>query len=80
MFAEDPMGAGGQLAESCASLLPYAMGRRALLFLEASRRRAQRSATHERSFQPATLTQVLAQKQAKSSQEVRGQKMGIDGL
>jgi hypothetical protein len=79
MFAEDPMGAGGRLAESCASILPYAKGRRALLFLEASRRRAQRSATRERSFQECTLTQVLVQKQAKNSQEVRGQKVGIDG-
>jgi hypothetical protein len=58
MFAEDPMGAGGRLAESCASVLPYAMGRRALLFLVAGHRRAQRSATHERSFQECNLADL----------------------
>src|SRR4051812_24734649 len=79
MIAEDPMGAGGRLAESCASVLPYALGRLALLFLEAGRRRAQRSATLERSFQECTLTQVLDKKQAKSLQEVRGKKWGLTG-
>jgi hypothetical protein len=72
-----PMGAGGRHAESCASGLPYAMGRRALLFLMACRAACATAATLERSFQSHTLAQVLAQFLQKSGEENGGQKLGI---
>jgi len=44
------LGADGKFAESCASVLPFAIGSRSLLFREACRPACTTAATPERSF------------------------------
>jgi len=69
-----PMGAGDRLAESCASVLPYAMGRRSLLFLEACRAACATATTFVRSFQDGERNTVSGQKLEKIRLEYIDQK------